>query len=89
VAPAAAPHPHPHPQADVYAWAVENGVSMREVKRRIEREFITQALTECQGNITRAAEKLGMKRPRLSQLLKEYGIGATARDGRSGMEDKS
>jgi sigma-54 specific flagellar transcriptional regulator A len=75
-------------QADVYAWAVENGVSMRDLKRRIERECITQALAECQGNITRAAEKLGMKRPRLSQLLKEYGIAAASRDARS-MEDRS
>jgi len=30
---------------------------------------------ETDGNITRAATLLGMKRPRLSQLVKQYGLG--------------
>jgi DNA-binding NtrC family response regulator len=71
-------------QGDVYAWAVQNGVSLRDLKRKIELDCITQALAECGGNITRAAERLGMKRPRLSQLLKEYGLS----QGRPGTEDK-
>ena len=71
-------------QADVYAWAINNGVSLRDLKRKIELDCITQALAECGGNITRAAERLGMKRPRLSQLLKEHGLS----QGRPGTEDK-
>lgn len=31
---------------------------------------------ETHGNITRAAALLGMKRPRLSQLVKQYGQSA-------------
>jgi len=51
-------------------------LSLKELKTRIEVECITEALTRARGNITRAAELLGMKRPRLSQLIKEHGIKA-------------
>ena len=49
-------------------------LSMKDLKREVERECIKQALDECGGNITQAAEILGMKRPRLSQLVKQYGL---------------
>jgi DNA-binding NtrC family response regulator len=52
----------------------EAGVSLSELKRRIERECICRALRDAEGNITRAAAMLGMKRPRLSQLVKQYGL---------------
>ena len=45
-----------------------------DVKRHLERECIARALAETRGNITRAAALLGMKRPRLSQLVKQYGL---------------
>lgn len=44
------------------------------MKRQIERDCIARALTETKGNITKAATLLGMKRPRLSQLVKQYGL---------------
>jgi DNA-binding NtrC family response regulator len=50
------------------------GTTLSDLKRNIERECIRQALTESNGNITRAADLLGMKRPRLSQLVKQYGL---------------
>jgi DNA-binding NtrC family response regulator len=50
------------------------GVSLSDLKRRIERECIARALSETGGNITRSAAVLGMKRPRLSQLVKQYGL---------------
>ncbi len=46
-----------------------------DAKRHLERECIVRALHETRGNITRAAALLGMKRPRLSQLVKQYGLG--------------
>ncbi|MCC6645017.1 MAG: sigma 54-interacting transcriptional regulator [Polyangiaceae bacterium] len=46
-----------------------------DAKRHLERECIVRALDETRGNITRAAALLGMKRPRLSQLVKQYGLG--------------
>jgi transcriptional regulator with GAF, ATPase, and Fis domain len=50
-------------------------VSLGDMKRLIERDCIARALSESGGNITRAATLLGMKRPRLSQLVKQYGFG--------------
>ena len=47
--------------------AEEGGLA--ELKRRLEFEAISRALRQADGNITRAAERLGMKRPRLSQII--------------------
>ena len=52
----------------------QGDASLTEMKRRIERECIVRALDETGGNITRAATLLGMKRPRLSQIIKELGL---------------
>jgi len=60
--------------AGPYAEIRSTGKSLRELKKDIEARCITDALGEASGNITRAAELLGMKRPRLSQLIKEHGI---------------
>jgi transcriptional regulator with GAF, ATPase, and Fis domain len=48
--------------------------SLFEMKKALERECIVRALRETDGNITQAATLLGMKRPRLSQLVKQYGL---------------
>src|SRR5690606_26364733 len=63
-------------QALVYERIREGETSLLEMKKRLERECIVRALEETQGNITRAAQMLGMKRPRLSQLVKQYGLKA-------------
>ncbi len=60
--------------AAAYGKIREHAVSLGELKRALERDCITQALTEAGGNITRAAALLGMKRPRLSQLVKQHGL---------------
>jgi transcriptional regulator with GAF, ATPase, and Fis domain/tetratricopeptide (TPR) repeat protein len=51
-----------------------SGLSLREFKKQVELECIVKALAEAKGSVTKAAELLGMKRPRLSQLVKEHGI---------------
>lgn len=56
----------------VYEKVRTGTTSLFEMKKALERECIVRALTETNGNITRAANLLGMKRPRLSQLVKEY-----------------
>jgi DNA-binding NtrC family response regulator/tetratricopeptide (TPR) repeat protein len=58
----------------VYRRIRGGSVSLFEMKKVLERECIERALAETGGNITRAAALLGMKRPRLSQLVKEYGL---------------
>jgi DNA-binding NtrC family response regulator/tetratricopeptide (TPR) repeat protein len=60
---------------------IRAGVSLSDMKRQIERECIARALEESGHNITRAAALLGMKRPRLSQLVKQYGFGTVPEEG--------
>ena len=64
--------------AVAYAQVRHGAVSLSDIKRQIERDCIARALLETKGNITRAAAILGMKRPRLSQLVKQYGLAASS-----------
>ena len=57
-----------------YGQIRQGSVSLSDMKRQIERDCIARALDETGGNITKAATLLGMKRPRLSQLVKQYGL---------------
>jgi transcriptional regulator with GAF, ATPase, and Fis domain len=66
------------PTAVAYACVRQGAVSLADLKRQIERDCIARALAETRGNITRAAALLGMKRPRLSQLVKQYGLAAVS-----------
>jgi transcriptional regulator with GAF, ATPase, and Fis domain len=47
----------------------QQGVPLPELKKRIQEQAIARALRMTGGNITRAAEVLGMRRPRLSQII--------------------
>jgi DNA-binding NtrC family response regulator len=76
----------PGQATEVAYSAVRAGVSLGELKRRIERECIARALGESDGNITRAAALLGMKRPRLSQLVKQYGLNGSDAGGQGSGE---
>jgi transcriptional regulator with GAF, ATPase, and Fis domain len=69
--------------AVAYAQVRQGAVSLSDIKRQIERDCIARALTETKGNITRAAALLGMKRPRLSQLVKQYGLSVASSEGSS------
>ena len=46
----------------------------REAKRDFERMYIERVLGESGGNVTRAAERIGMHRQSLQQKLKELGL---------------
>jgi DNA-binding NtrC family response regulator len=39
-----------------------------------EQKFLVKALTECQGNITHAAQQVGMQRSNFSTLMKKHGL---------------
>ena len=66
----------------VYA-EIRGGTKLSAMKKRLERECIARALVEAGGNITRAAALLGITRPRLSQLVKQYGLVSVLEDIRS------
>lgn len=48
--------------------------NLREVRARAERQAINQVLSIVDGNISRAAELLGMTRPTLYDLMDRYGL---------------
>ncbi|MCA9563299.1 MAG: hypothetical protein KC561_07410, partial [Myxococcales bacterium] len=57
------------PGAAMMAWAQKEGMGLPDLRRWLEIEFIKRALYWAEGNITKAAEHLDMKRPRLSQIV--------------------
>ncbi|MCS6901773.1 MAG: sigma-54 dependent transcriptional regulator, partial [Myxococcales bacterium] len=65
----------------IYAELKAGKFGLFELKRQLERDCIARALADTRGNITRAAAILGMKRPRLSQLVKQYGLSAVSSEG--------
>ncbi|SHI49071.1 DNA-binding transcriptional response regulator, NtrC family, contains REC, AAA-type ATPase, and a Fis-type DNA-binding domains [Desulfatibacillum alkenivorans DSM 16219] len=61
-----------------------NAEELKEAKKiirqlaveQVERDFLTQALENAGGNITRAAEQVGMQRSNFSNLMKKHGVRA-------------
>ena len=49
-------------------------LNLREVRQHAESKAIRVALTKSYGNISRAAEMLGITRPTLYDLLNKYGL---------------
>lgn len=47
---------------------------LKEVRERAERRAVNRALSQVQGNISQAAQLLGISRPTLYNLIREYGI---------------
>ena len=54
----------------------EESLNLREVRQRAESKAIRVALTKSYGNISKAAELLGITRPTLYDLLNKYGLSA-------------
>jgi len=54
----------------------ERFASLQEVRENAEREFILRKLEETKGNVTRAAEQLGLERSNLYRKMKTLGIAA-------------
>ena len=51
-------------------------LNLREVRQIAESKAIRVALTKSYGNISKAAELLGITRPTLYDLLNKYGLSA-------------
>ena len=49
-------------------------LNLREAKDIVERQAVEQALSHTQGNMTKAAQSLGISRPSLYSLMKKFGI---------------
>ena len=79
--------------ADLGIDGVEGGeidsLNLREVRQRAETKAIRTTLMKSYGNISRAAEQLGVTRPTLYDLLNKYGLSAEAYSKRSANGGKS
>jgi two-component system, NtrC family, nitrogen regulation response regulator NtrX len=53
---------------------VDGGLPLGEARERFEREYILQALAAQQGNISRAADALGVERSNLYKKMRAFGI---------------
>jgi two-component system NtrC family response regulator len=51
-------------------------LNLREVRQQAESKAIRVALTKCYGNISKAAELLGITRPTLYDLINKYSLNA-------------
>ena len=56
--------------------AEQESLNLREVRQQAESKAIRVALTRCYGNISKAADLLGVTRPTLYDLLNKYGLSA-------------
>jgi len=51
-----------------------HGLSLREARDKLERDLVRKALRDAAGNMTHAAERLGMQRPNLYRKMRELGL---------------
>ena len=47
---------------------------MREAREQFERTYLMQQFRECEGNVARLAERVGMERTNLYRKLRALGI---------------
>lgn len=62
------------PPADADSLAVPYLADFREARREFERAYLERCLVETAGNVTRAAERVGMHRQSLQQKLRDLGL---------------
>jgi DNA-binding NtrC family response regulator len=69
---------HTGKQAAVMDGDAPDGQTYKDAKEKavtdFSTRFISMHLTECQGNISHAARRMGLERQALQQLMKRYGI---------------
>jgi DNA-binding NtrC family response regulator len=56
------------------AEMVEKGIRFSDATREFERRFITRVLADSDGNLTKAADVLGIHRNTLSRKMTEHRI---------------
>ena len=55
-------------------------LNLKAVRTQAERQAVLQALSQVSGNVSQAAELLGVTRPTLYDLMDKYGCRDSARD---------
>ena len=55
---------------------VTRGVHYEDAQREFEKRFVAQTLAKCDGNLTKAADMLGVHRNTLARKMKELKVKA-------------
>ncbi|MBI5443643.1 MAG: sigma-54-dependent Fis family transcriptional regulator, partial [Deltaproteobacteria bacterium] len=56
------------------------GQTLADARDAFERRLVTRILSECRGNVSRAADRLGLDRTTLHRRLKAWGLGGSGLD---------
>jgi arginine utilization regulatory protein len=59
---------------NTYSINMEENKTLDEILKKIEISLINEALSNYNGNISKSAEKLGIKRQTLQHKMKKYGM---------------
>jgi DNA-binding NtrC family response regulator len=54
---------------DLVREMVSRGVHFEDAQREFEKRFLTQVISQCDGNLTRAADALGVHRNTLTRKV--------------------
>jgi len=57
------------------------GMDFKQARAEFERDFLEKKLVECEGNVSRLAEAIGLERSYLHRKLKAYGINSSFPSG--------
>jgi two-component system, NtrC family, nitrogen regulation response regulator NtrX len=72
--------PLQHGRRSVFQAEIAQFGSLQEARESAEREFILKKLEEARGNVSRAAELLGLERSHLYKKMRALGIAGAAKD---------
>lgn len=67
-------HPYDLPAGEPHQTMNIQWKTLREARDDLERRLVTRALLNSTGNVSAAAQELGVSRPTLHDLMKKYGI---------------
>ncbi|MDO8426420.1 MAG: helix-turn-helix domain-containing protein [Deltaproteobacteria bacterium] len=56
-------------------------LNLKKAREDLEMRFVNLAVLKHKGNISRAAEELGLSRPTVHQIIKKYNMNDAARKG--------
>jgi len=59
----------------ISSHAKYEGKSLKEARDAMERDLVKRAISRNKGNLTKAAEELGLSRPTLYEMMEKLGIG--------------
>ena len=63
--------------SDPQSTSQQSGSTLKEAREALERKMVREAVVRCKGNVTKAAQELGISRPSLYELMDKFGMPRT------------